>query len=249
MDEAISSTECSPRKVTTSRTLPGKHRSSPWSTGSKRSHCHRADSASDGFLAPALRALSPLPAAATEDSCRAWIATIPPPMDVSHLLDALNDAQRQAVDRAARADAGARGRGQRQDARAHASRRVAGAGRERLAARHPGRDLHQQGRRRDARAHRDPARRCRRRRSGSAPSTASRIGCCACTGAKPACRSPSRSSTPRTSSGSCARSSARSSSTRRAGCRRRSPGSSTRRRTRACGRSTSRTRATRPAGR
>ena len=41
----------------------------------------------------------------------------------------------------------------------------------------------------------------------------------------------------------------RSSSTRRAGYRRRSPGSSTRRRTRACDRSTSRTTATRPAGR
>ena len=36
---------------------------------------------------------------------------------------------------------------------------------------------------------------------GSAPSTASPIGCCVCTGVKRGCRSSSRSSTPRTSCG------------------------------------------------
>ena len=50
-------------------------------------------------------------------------------MDVSHLLDPLNDAQRQAVTAPLAPDAGARRRRQRQDARAHAPRRLAGAGR------------------------------------------------------------------------------------------------------------------------
>ena len=67
-------------------------------------------------------------------------------MDVSHLLDALNDAQRAAVTAPLAPDAGARRRGQRQDARAHASRRLGDPGRGRVAARHPGGDLHEQGR-------------------------------------------------------------------------------------------------------
>ena len=75
---------------------------------------------------------------------------------------------------------------------------------------------------------------------GSAPSTAWRTACCACTGRRPACRNPSRCWTPTTS---CAWSSAsppRSNSTKAASRRARSRGGSTRRRTRAGGRSTSR---------
>ena len=155
-------------------------------------------------------------------------------------LDPLNDAQRAGRHRAARArrwcspaPAAAR--------RACSTHRVAWLvqRRGRLAAQHPRGHLHQQGRGRDARAHRGAARHAARRRCGSAPSTASRTACCACTGARRACRRASRSSTPRTSS---AWSSAciRGAGARRdaLGAARGASGSSTRRRTRACARST-----------
>ena len=121
-------------------------------------------------------------------------------MDVSHLLDPLNDAQRQAVTAPLAptlvlAGAGS-GKTRVLTHRVAWLVQVEGV----VAARHPRRHLHQQGRRRDARAHRGAARHARRRRCGSAPSTASRTACCACTGARPACRRVSRSSTPRTSS-------------------------------------------------
>ena len=77
-------------------------------------------------------------------------------------------------------------------------------------------------------ARRAAARRAGRRRCGSAPSTASRTGCCGCTGARRGSRRASRSWTPRTSSASSRSSSRPPSSTRRAGCRARCSGSSTR---------------------
>ena len=107
------------------------------------------------------------------------------------------------------------------------------------AARHPRGDLHQQGRRRDARARRRAAAQRQRAACGSAPSTASRTACCACTGRTRSCPKASRCSTATTS---CAWSSAWCSSwnsTRRASRRARSRGGSTRRRTKAGARSTS----------
>ena len=108
-------------------------------------------------------------------------------MDLSPILNPLNDAQRAAVTAPAGPGAGARRRRQRQDARADAPHRLADPGRGRLAARHPRGDLHQQGGRRDARPRRERCSASRAARCGSAPSTASRIGCCACTGARPTC--------------------------------------------------------------
>ena len=102
--------------------------------------------------------------------------------------------------RPARPGAGAGRRRQRQDARADAPHRLGDPGRGRLAAQHPRRHLHEQGGRRDARAASSSCSACRAAPCGSAPSTASPTGCCACTGARPACRRASRSSTPRTSS-------------------------------------------------
>ena len=82
-------------------------------------------------------------------------STIRAPMDVSHLLDGLNDAQRRGGGLAARLGARARGRRQRQDAGAGASGRVADPGGGRVAAQHPRRHIHQQGGRGNAPAHRD----------------------------------------------------------------------------------------------
>jgi DNA helicase II / ATP-dependent DNA helicase PcrA len=101
-------------------------------------------------------------------------------MDVSHLLDPLNDAQREAVSAAPGPVARAGRRRQRQDARAGAPHRLAHRGRAGVAPGHPRRHLHQQGRRRDARPHRVAAGICRSTTCGWAPSTAWPTGCCAC---------------------------------------------------------------------
>ena len=100
-------------------------------------------------------------------------------MDVSHILDPLNDAQRQAVTAPLAPTlvlAGA-GSGKTRVLTHRVAWLVAGRGR--LAARHPRGHLHQQGGGRDARTASRRSSACRRRRSGSARSTASRTGCCA----------------------------------------------------------------------
>ena len=108
-----------------------------------------------------------------------------------------------------------------------------------VAAQHPRGDLHEQGRGRDARPHRGAARHADARRCGSARSTASRTGCCACHW-REAGLPQSFQILDSEDQQRLVRRMVRGARARRerAGCRARSSGSSTRRRTRACGRRT-----------